>query len=68
MSTDPAKHYGHKNVIFLDTEDDRVPARAIASPREQLGRSQMGRGTQLLMYSTSREAGRPKEVSGPRLD
>jgi hypothetical protein len=36
VNTDPAKHYGHKNVIFLDTEDDKVPARAIASPRSSL--------------------------------
>jgi hypothetical protein len=49
VNRDPARHYGHKNVIFLDTEDDKVPARAIASPREQLARAPMGRGTQLMM-------------------
>lgn len=49
VSTDPATHYGHKNVIFLDTVDDAVPARAIASPREQLARAPMGRAAQLMM-------------------
>jgi hypothetical protein len=49
VNTDPSKHYGHKNVIFLDTEDDRVPARAIASTRAQLARAPMGRGAQLMM-------------------
>lgn len=49
VSTDPAKHYGHKNVIFLDTEDDKVPARSIAAPRKQLAKAPMRRGTQLMM-------------------
>lgn len=49
VNTDPAKHYGHKNVIFYDTADDKVPARAIASPREQLARAPMGRMAQLMM-------------------
>ena len=49
VNTDPAKHYGHKNVIFLDTEDDKVPVRAIASPREQLAKAPMGRSAQLMM-------------------
>ena len=31
----PEDHYGHKNVILRDTEDERVPTRPIAS-REQL--------------------------------
>jgi hypothetical protein len=49
VNTDPGKHYGHKNVIFLDTEDDRVPARSIAAPRKQLATAPMGRGAQLMM-------------------
>lgn len=31
MSLDPNKHYGHKNVILRHTDDDRIPARPIAS-------------------------------------
>ncbi|AQA17575.1 hypothetical protein BST95_04335 [Halioglobus japonicus] len=49
VATDPAKHYGHKNVIFLDTEDDQVPARAIAAPRERLAQAPIGRAAQLMM-------------------
>jgi len=49
VNTDPRKHYGHKNVIFFDTEDARVPARAIAAPRKQLATAPMGRGAQLMM-------------------
>ncbi len=30
----PSDHYGHKNVILRDLEDDRVPRRPIASRRE----------------------------------
>lgn len=39
-------HYGHKNVFFKDTENDRVPARSIAAPREQLSVAPIGRLTQ----------------------
>jgi hypothetical protein len=31
MGNTPADHYGHKNVILLDTEDDKVPTRPIGS-------------------------------------
>ena len=49
VNTDPAQHYGHKNVIFLDTEDDRVPSRAIAAPRAQLATAPIGRAAQWMM-------------------
>jgi hypothetical protein len=31
MANDPGAHYGHKNVVLLDTAEDRTPARPIAS-------------------------------------
>ncbi len=31
----PETHYGHKNVIFLETDRDRVPERPIAAPRPE---------------------------------
>lgn len=49
VSTDPATHYGHKNVIFLDTAEGSVPSRAIAAPRERLSRAPIGRVSQLMM-------------------
>ena len=49
VNTDPARHYGHKNVIFRDTEDDRVPSRAIAAPRQQLAAAPIGRAAQWMM-------------------
>ncbi|PLW69225.1 hypothetical protein C0039_09190 [Pseudohalioglobus lutimaris] len=49
VNTDPRKHYGHKNVIFLDTQEGRVPTRAIAAPRERLAQAPMGRVTQVMM-------------------
>ena len=49
ISTDPYKHYGHKNVIFVDTEDEKVPARAIAAPRSLLAKAPIGRMAQMMM-------------------
>ena len=37
-SDSPNQHYGHKNVIFLDQEEDRVPTRAIGSAGESVWR------------------------------
>lgn len=39
---DAEKHYGHKNVMFLETDDAKVPSRPIAAPRDQLGKSPIG--------------------------
>ena len=55
VNTDPAKHYGHKNVIFFDTADEKVPARAIAAPRAQLAKAPMGKAAQLMMSLTDFE-------------
>jgi len=33
---DPEKHYGHKNVIFRDIEEDQVPTRPIAASTESI--------------------------------
>ena len=49
VSTDPSRHYGHKNVIFMDTADANVPARAIAAPRKRLAQAPIGRALQLMM-------------------
>jgi len=42
VDLDRDKHYGHKNVVLLETADDLVPSRAIAAPREQFGRAPIG--------------------------
>ena len=49
VNTDPSKHYGHKNVIFLGTADADVPARAIAAPRQRLSQAPIGRAVQFMM-------------------
>ena len=49
VATTPSAHYGHKNVVLLHTDDDKVPLRAIAAPRDQLNRAPMGRAAQLML-------------------
>jgi hypothetical protein len=49
VSADPTKHYGHKNVIFVGTDDEEVPSRAIAAPRELLAKAPIGRVSQMMM-------------------
>jgi hypothetical protein len=36
MSSDPERHYGHKNVVLLGTGDSEVPARPISAGRTPL--------------------------------
>lgn len=48
---DRNKHYGHKNVIFLDTAEDKVPTRSIAAPRKQLNKSPIGKGAQYALVA-----------------
>lgn len=43
VSQTRSQHFGHKNVIFPDIEDDQLPARVIAAPRDQLGKAPMNR-------------------------
>ncbi len=49
VALDPNEHYGHKNVVLRDLAEDEVPTRAIAAPREQLGKSPVGLGARLMM-------------------
>ena len=45
----PEQHFGHKNVFFLDTEEGKVPSRAIAAPRKRLNRSPVSRMAQYAL-------------------
>jgi hypothetical protein len=51
MGASPTDHYGHKNVILRDVEDERVPARPIAASGFSFDamRQQRGRLTTLAM-------------------
>jgi hypothetical protein len=57
IGTTPDDHYGHKNVVLRDLEDDRVPARPISSryqlfpPGAEMGR--IGPALRLLMIAGS---------------
>ena len=55
VSTDPTKHYGHKNIIFLDTADELVPSRAIAAPRAKLAKAPLGIAAQMMLALTDFE-------------
>ncbi len=45
----PEEHFGHKNVFFRDTEEGKVPIRAIAAPREQLAKAPIPRFAQFAL-------------------
>ncbi len=49
VSTESSTHFGHKNVVLLDTADELVPKRAIAAPRDKLNKAPMPRVAQWLM-------------------
>lgn len=45
----PENYYGHKNVILLDTAENRVPTRPIAAPRKELVKAPIGKATQFAL-------------------
>ena len=54
----PDRHYGHKNVIFRDTEDEKVAPRAIAAPRPDFRAAPMPLVARLalpLLYFSERQ-------------
>jgi hypothetical protein len=53
IGTTPENHYGHKNVVLAHTEDDRIPTRPIASPREMPGAG-VGLGLLVLLGGDAR--------------
>lgn len=55
VDLDAKKHYGHKNVVLLETAEDRVPRRSIAAPRDQLGKSPIGPVARLMLSLTDWE-------------
>ena len=49
VDLDRNKHYGHKNVVLLETGEDQVPRRSIAAPRDQLGKSPIGPVARMML-------------------
>ena len=45
----PADHYGHKNVVLLETGEGRVPKRAIAAPRPEFRVPLLPRAARVLL-------------------
>ena len=53
VGSTPEDHYGHKNVIFLETERDQVPRRPIAAPRPEFRVAQLPLVGRLLFTALS---------------
>ncbi|MBW1685687.1 MAG: DUF3604 domain-containing protein [Deltaproteobacteria bacterium] len=57
IGTTPENHYGHKNVVLLDLEEEAVPTRPISSRRELFppgsGATRLGLPIRLLMIAAS---------------
>jgi len=53
VGSTPEDHYGHKNVIFLETERGKVPRRPIAAPRPEFRVAQLPLVGRLLFTALS---------------
>jgi hypothetical protein len=57
IGTTPDNHYGHKNVVLLELDEDAIPTRPISSRRELIpgsgGGMRIGPALRLLLIATS---------------